>query len=146
MGEQAVDAPAAAPRMAVVGVGKLAPERIEMLEHSFPRLKVREDDSVNAETVPVVDVSKLPSDSIEWHETDARKSIALRLVWAYMGLLFLSILLPVTLYLAGSSPGEATITAIKELSGPLTAGVGSVTGVIGFVLGYYFKSEERRSK
>jgi len=78
-------------------------------------------------------------------ESDARRLIALRLVWAYLGLLLLSVIIPVILYLivSGTSTVDA-VAIIKDLSAPLTAGVSSVTGVIGFVLGYYFKSEEKK--
>ncbi len=75
---------------------------------------------------------------------DARRAIALTLVWAYLALLFLSVLLPILLYWKGPGTDAAKISAIKDMSGPLTAGFASVTGVIGFVLGYYFKSEEKR--
>lgn len=78
-------------------------------------------------------------------EGDARRLIALRLVWAYLGLLLLSVIIPVILYLIVSRTSTVdAVATIKDLSAPLTAGVSSVTGVIGFVLGYYFKSEEKK--
>ena len=78
-------------------------------------------------------------------EGDARRSIAMRLVWVYAALLFATVLAPAVLYFWAPTPSASTLTAIKDLGGPMTVGVSSVTGVIGFVLGYYFKSEERRS-
>jgi hypothetical protein len=92
---------------------------------------------------PIKQVRKLSLLDLRKQDNDARRSIALRLVWAYLGLLFLTISIPVLLYMSGPSPDSARLSAIKELSAPLTAGISSVTGVIGFVLGYYFKSEER---
>jgi hypothetical protein len=86
-------------------------------------------------------VRPLPSDV----EGDARRSIALRLVWIYAALLFASVLVPVAMYFLAPAPSDSTLSAIKDLGGPITVGVSSVTGVIGFVLGYYFKSEERKS-
>ena len=97
-------------------------------------------------TTPIGHVGKLKSEYERKQESDARRSIALRLVWAYLGLLFFTISIPVLLYLSGPSPDSARLSAIKELSAPLTAGISSVTGVIGFVLGYYFKSEERADR
>lgn len=77
-------------------------------------------------------------------EGDARRSIASRLVWAYVALLFVTLLVPVTLYLAAPVPSSSQLSAIKDLATPLSAGLSSVTGVVGFVLGYYFKTEERK--
>lgn len=93
------------------------------------------------------DLRASPSSPVELKESDARKSIAISLVATYMGLLVLSVAVPVLMYLLGpEAVGAGRLSAIKELSGPISAAVTSVTGVIGFVLGYYFKSQESRSK
>jgi hypothetical protein len=85
-------------------------------------------------------------DTLSKQESDARKAIAGRLVWAYMLLLLASVAVPVVLFFTAQQvPDANAISAIKEISAPATAAVSSVTGVIGFVLGYYFKSEERRA-
>lgn len=92
------------------------------------------------------EVDTLQLDPIIKQESDARKTIAGRLVWAYMILLLASVVIPVTLYFTAQQvPDANAISAIKEISAPAAAAVSSVTGVIGFVLGYYFKSEERRN-
>ena len=90
-------------------------------------------------------VLRLPTEEIEEkrREGDARRTIALRLVWAYMALLFLTVVIPLVLYWI--DPAPANVSVIKDLSGPLTTGISSLTGVIGFVLGYYFKSEDRKA-
>lgn len=92
------------------------------------------------------DIGPLQLDTIIKQESDARKTIAGRLVWAYMLLLLASVAIPVALYFTAQHvPDANAISAIKEVSAPAAAAVSSVTGVIGFVLGYYFKSEERRT-
>ena len=131
---------------AVLGLGPLPPGSVQGNSRA---VQYAWNESVAASDLGVTtveDVERIAPSDIEIRESDARKSIALRLVWAYVGLLLLSIAIPVTLYIVGSAPKDGTLAAIKQVSDPITAGVASVTGVIGFVLGYYFKSEERKGK
>lgn len=85
---------------------------------------------------------------IKQKESDARRSIAMKLVYAYVAVLTLSVLVPVGLYVLGTSGAEEgdRREAVREISAPLAAGLTSLTGVLGFVLGYYFKSAERMSE
>jgi hypothetical protein len=75
-------------------------------------------------------------------DADARAKIALILVAAYVVLLLANIAVPIWLTRIDPAPGSEVVAAVKDLSGPLAAGVTSLTGVLGFVLGYYFKAEE----
>src|SRR3954451_10240212 len=87
-----------------------------------------------------------PSD-IEMGEHDARRTIASRLVWAYLILVILGAAVPILLYFVGPSdvPTER-LDAIRDISSRAVAGVSGLTGLLGFVLGYYFKTEESSKK
>jgi hypothetical protein len=94
--------------------------------------------------VPISMFRNLKPDDVLLGEHDARRSIASRLVWAYLLLILLSAVVPICLYLVGpSTVSTARIEAIRSISGLAAAGISSLTGLLGFVLGYYFKSEER---
>jgi hypothetical protein len=108
-----------------------------------PEIEDRESPKQQPEAIRYL--NPLPSDPEETkREGDARRAIALRLVWEYLALLVLSAVIPIVPYWlwSGPTPDADKVTAIREMSAPLAAGVSSVTGVIGFVLGYCFKSEE----
>jgi hypothetical protein len=97
--------------------------------------------------VPPIDDFKPVAVSSEYvKEGDARRSIAISLVATHMGLLLISVVTPVAIYLMGQNAVDPSrLSAMKELPVPISAGITSVTGVIGLVLGYYFKSQERHS-
>lgn len=89
-------------------------------------------------------IAKLTSSDPLATREDARRTIAIALVFAYLGILALNIAVPVALLLwIGRTAPSAELSAIKDILALVAAGTGSVTGVIGFVLGYYFKSEEK---
>lgn len=71
-------------------------------------------------------------------EDSARSRIAYLVVIGYLAVLALNIV-PVSIYIVthGLAPGD-----VKDLATTMAAIVSSVTGVLGFVLGYYFKSAE----
>jgi hypothetical protein len=76
-------------------------------------------------------------------EADARRRIAFVLVSAYVGLLAMNLLVPiVAVKLIGSTTAE--IAALKSASESVASILTGVAGVLGFVLGYYFKSEEHK--
>jgi hypothetical protein len=89
---------------------------------------------------------RVPGDP-EATKEDARRTIALTLVWAYLAVLAINAIIPVVMLLwVGTSASSAELSAVKDFIAPIAAGTASVTGVIGFVLGYYFKSEEIQRK
>lgn len=91
-------------------------------------------------------LSKIPADPANVKE-DARRTIAITLVWAYLGVIAVNAIIPVALLLwAGSSASSTELSSVRDFIAPVTALTGSVTGVIGFVLGYYFKTEEVQRK
>jgi hypothetical protein len=72
-------------------------------------------------------------------EDDARHRIAFLVVRAYLAVLFLSVvtIAAYLLFTTGLDPA-----AVRDLTGTMTAIVSGVSGVLGFVLGYYFKAVE----
>jgi Na+-transporting methylmalonyl-CoA/oxaloacetate decarboxylase beta subunit len=75
-------------------------------------------------------------------EGEARRKIAFILVWAFLALITLDIIAPVvTVRMLGSATGE--IDAVRTISEEIAPLITAVVGVLGFVLGYYFKSEEK---
>lgn len=76
-------------------------------------------------------------------EADARRRIAFVLVGAYVVLLALTVLAPiVSVKLVGSTNDD--VAALKAASESVASILTGVAGVLGFVLGYYFKSEEEK--
>jgi hypothetical protein len=83
-----------------------------------------------------------PSAAERKREGEARRKIAFILVWAYLGIVTLAIIAPVVIVkMIGSTTGE--IDAVRTISDEIAPLITAVVGVLGFVLGYYFKSEER---
>jgi hypothetical protein len=75
-------------------------------------------------------------------EGEARRKIAFILVWAYLAIITLDIIAPVIIVkLLGSKTGQ--INAVRTISEEIAPLITAVVGVLGFVLGYYFKSEEK---
>lgn len=78
-------------------------------------------------------------------EADARRRIAFVLVGAYVVLLALYVLAPIlAVKLVGA--GDEQVTALKSASESVGAVVTGVAGLLGFVLGYYFRSEEQKQE
>ena len=76
-------------------------------------------------------------------EGEARRKIALILVWSYLVIIALAIIAPVIIVkVLGSS--TADVEAVRTISAVIAPLITAVVGVLGFVLGYYFKSEEKR--
>jgi hypothetical protein len=78
-------------------------------------------------------------------DTDARVTIARVLVLAYLTLLAAQVLTPFIVLEFASTPDSQVLAAIETMTKPIAAAITSLTGILGFVLGYYFKSAESRS-
>jgi hypothetical protein len=75
-------------------------------------------------------------------EGEARRRIAFILVWSYLAIIALNIVAPVVIVkVLGSSNSQ--IEAVRTISESIAPLITAVVGVLGFVLGYYFKSEEK---
>jgi hypothetical protein len=78
-------------------------------------------------------------------DADARVTIAKSLVVAYLVLLAAQVLAPFILTRSANALDSQVLDAIDTLTKPVAAAITSLTGILGFVLGYYFKSEESKS-
>lgn len=74
-------------------------------------------------------------------EDKARMWIAAAFVAGYLLVLILS-LSPVLLFISRTK--NLSLTDVKDLGGVMATAVSSLTGLLGFVLGYYFKAAENR--
>lgn len=86
-----------------------------------------------------------PDDYQTRRDTDARVTIAKTLVVSYLILLGVQVVAPFLIVRFSPSPDEQLLNAIETLTRPVAAAITSLTGILGFVLGYYFKSQESRS-
>ena len=73
-------------------------------------------------------------------EDQARQVIAYLFAGGYLAVLVMSFI-PALLYLLQHP--NLTLADIKDLGGVIAVGVSSLSGLLGFVLGYYLKSTER---
>jgi uncharacterized membrane protein len=72
-------------------------------------------------------------------EDDTRHRIAFLVVRAYLAVLAFSVM-TIAAYLLFTTALDPA--AVRDLTGTMTAIVSGATGVLGFVLGYYFKAVE----
>jgi hypothetical protein len=93
------------------------------------------------------DPGRLPSLDLEERrrerEDRARSWIAIAFVGGYLALLLLS-LIPVVIYVARAP--DMSLSDVKDLGGVMAAALSSLAGLLGFVLGYYFKASEQMSQ
>lgn len=75
----------------------------------------------------------------------ARHRIALWFIWAYLILLTVTLVVPTVLYLI-PKPSGTSITELKDLLQAFSGALTGLTGILGFVVGYYFKGEELTSR
>lgn len=81
------------------------------------------------------------TEHLQIHEDSARRNIAYVVVAGYLGVLAINVI-PVAVYLVTH---HLQVQEVKDLATTMAVIVSSVTGVVGFVLGYYFKEGERQS-
>lgn len=92
---------------------------------------------------PVDTLPELQTRSLAEKEEDARRSIAHRLVWAYILLLAFSIVIPTALMWIPHVTGGASITDARDLMLAMSGTLSGLVGILGFVMGYYFKSLDK---
>lgn len=85
----------------------------------------------------------LPASAREEREDFARRNIAYIVVAAYVFFLLISAAPPVVFFLRSE---DLQLADVRELTTALAIGVSSLSGVLGFVLGYYFKASEGDDK
>jgi hypothetical protein len=90
----------------------------------------------------VTDLPHINVQSLAKMQEDVRREIAKPLVFAYLVLLALSILVPVALlWLPHVSVDE--FTNARDLMLAMSGALSGLVGILGFVMGYYFKALER---
>jgi hypothetical protein len=97
------------------------------------------------ERVDTVAPAETTSVTLAEKEADARRSIAQRLVWAYVVLLAFSVVIPTALIWIP----HVTTTAIsdsREMMLAMSGTLSGLVGILGFVMGYYFKSLDKSSE
>ena len=93
-----------------------------------------------AEALKAGEISSRDRANLLREEQRARRNIAVVLVYGYIGITLLSILAPVLIVKLVGGAEIAAVKSTTEGMAPITSGL---VGVLGFVLGYYFKSEEK---
>jgi len=103
----------------------------------------------NAATqIPRLNKYRTPPDERREH---SRQIIAYAVIAGYLILLFLNIGIPIAVYWL-SLPNDLektvplTVSDIKDLTLAISSALSGLVGVLGFIMGYYFKSEEERVK
>ena len=94
------------------------------------------------ELVDTVTPSRTTPVSVAAIEADARRSIAHRLVWAYIALLAFSIIIPMALIWIPNITTNS-ITNARDMMLAMSGTLSGLVGILGFVMGYYFKSLDK---
>lgn len=97
------------------------------------------------ELVDTVTPAPTTPTSLAEKEADARRSIAQRLVLAYIALLAFSVIIPTALIwipnIAATSVADA-----RDLMLAMSGTLSGLVGILGFVMGYYFKALDKSSE
>jgi len=72
----------------------------------------------------------------------SRHRIALWFIWGYLLLLTFAFAAPTIIYFMSKPSGTLTIEDLKDLLQAFSGALAGLTGILGFVVGYYFKGEE----
>lgn len=111
---------------------KNAPRAIERLS------SLGDEKTVSAFELP----SLTPEQKRAQDQEDVRKIIARRLVFAYLVLLGLAIFVPIMLWIPGIHTAKFSIGDARDLMLATTGALSGLVGILGFVMGYYFKAAE----
>jgi hypothetical protein len=77
---------------------------------------------------------------------DARKSIAHNLVLAYVALLGFSIIIPMGLmFVPHVITNSVSVSDARDLMLAMSGALSGLVGILGFVMGYYFKELDKQS-
>lgn len=119
---------------------------MEQTTTSIPAAQVEE--SKVATQIPTL--SRYPTPPEERRE-HSRQTIAYSVIAGYLLLLLLNISIPFIVYWLSqpSDPQKTvplTVSDIKDLTLAISSAMSGLVGVLGFVMGYYFKSAEDNAK
>ncbi len=83
-----------------------------------------------------------PRVPIKHQQERARRHLAYPVLYVYLGLLVASIAVPTILYIMNRPRTAVTLDDAKDLILAIFSALGSVVGILGFIVGFYFKSLE----
>ncbi len=75
----------------------------------------------------------------------SRHRIALWFIFGYLALLTVTFAAPTIVFLLARPADPMTVADFKDLLQAYSGALTGLTGILGFVVGYYFKGEERES-
>src|SRR6516162_1894141 len=94
------------------------------------------------ETVTALPV--LPTKSIEELQEGTRQDIARRLIFAYLLLLGFTLVIPVvSLWIPHVGNNGYSVTDARDLMLAMSGTLTGLVGILGFVMGYYFKAFDK---
>jgi hypothetical protein len=73
----------------------------------------------------------------------SRHRIALWFIWGYLILLTITFVAPISIYFISRPSTSLTVSDLKDLLQAFSGALAGLTGILGFVVGYYFKEESR---
>jgi len=77
---------------------------------------------------------------------DARRTIAYILIVAYVLLVAATVSLPIYLYMSHRPSGPFTMGDLRDLTSAMTSVMAGLVGILGFVVGYYFKAVDEEGE
>lgn len=102
----------------------------------------RRASKASTELVDTMTPARTTPTSMAEKEADARRSIAHRLVLAYIVLLTFSLIIPTAIMLIPHI-AQNSITDARDLMLAMSGTLSGLVGILGFVMGYYFKSLDK---
>lgn len=87
-----------------------------------------------------------PHKPLTQRQEDARHTIAYFLLIAYIALLVVNVGVPVALFVMFHPTDALTMANTKDLILAISGSLGGLSGILGFVVGFYFKSVEQEKE
>jgi hypothetical protein len=78
-------------------------------------------------------------------QEDARRTIAFALISVYLVLLVANIAVPIVLYLNSHPKTSMSLADLKDMTLVMSAALANLVGILGFVVGFYFKAMEEKA-
>ena len=95
-------------------------------------------------SVDTIDVDALHTKTQSVRKELSRHRIAQWFIWGYLILLAFTFAGPTVIFVVyRPSSTELTVDQLKDLLQAFSSALTGITGILGFVVGYYFKGEER---
>jgi hypothetical protein len=110
--------------------------------------------STSADTAPTIDQPTAPrpvgaiplppvtEEQIRHLRESARSRIATRVVRFYLVMVIFNVTVPFVLYFLPHPDNGFSLSDVRDLILAISSGLSSLVGILGFIVGYYFKAEE----